>query len=163
MYICSQCGKQHEENVAFCENCGASMAAEQVSAVAEAEVTPKKAPQYAEKESLWVSIPVFLSNAVQIFAGFWAMMAVALPYIHASIHSSYWSGYYASAYYEPHVTSSIFTMIFSILGLLTALASLVPALIKFKSTEIKTILGRVLALFVGLLQIIVSIALVSQL
>ena len=84
-------------------------------------------------------------------------------YISVSISSGYWSGYYAYEHYEPHGTSSIFTMIFSILGLLTALASLVPALIKIKSTEIKTILGRVLALFVGLLQIIVSIALVSQL
>ena len=153
MYVCPNCGARYENETVFCASCGTKVVAEQISA---APVVPA-AP--AASEPVLVTLLSFGTKLIHVLTGFFAAMALALPYITTSIRSTKYS-YYASTYYNPNEVFSVFAIIMSLLGMGAAAATLVLTLIK--RTDLKTKFSGITNVVVGFLLFVLSIALVSS-
>ena len=120
MKICNNCNATFEDNVNFCSVCGAKLE----EAPAPAPVTPApEAP--APKKSVAPVILGFISNVASVLSVFFALCAIALPYIRVSVSLSKYSssGISAHAYIYHEEALAVFAFLFSMAALVLAIIS----------------------------------------
>ncbi len=152
MYICPNCGKEFNNEVAFCADCGTKVV---VKAPVEA------APAVANKpaESFVVTLLSFLANAVQIVSAFFAAVALATPYIYVRLRSSSYSSYVTTTFH-PNTGCSVFALLFALGGLALAVVSFVFSM--KNGADLKTKFAKITGMASGFLLFILSIVLLAQ-
>lgn len=151
MYICPNCGKEFNGEVAFCSECGTK-----VILKAPVEVAPANAIK--NEEPFVLTLLSFLSTIVQLISAFFAAVALATPYVYVRIRSSYSSSLTTTFY--PGEGSSVFAFLFAIGGLVLSIISFV--LTMKRGPELKTMFNKITGMVSGMLLLILGIVLLAQ-
>lgn len=161
MYFCPNCGKQYENEVAFCAVCGAKTVAPAAtpapSYVMAEPIVDAVAETNTEKEPIVTTILGFAAKISQIFAGMFALVSIIGAYLDINI-SKYYS--YAYGSFEPAVGSAIFTLLCALCALGTSGVCFVFSLIK--KTDLKTKFSKIASLTLSLALFIVSCVLLAN-
>lgn len=153
MYICPNCGKTYEDEVAFCSACGTKV----IVKPAPVEEAPDNAIKPAE--SFIVTLMSFLANAVQIVSAFFAAAALATPYIYVRLKSSSYSSYVTTTFH-PNTGCSVFALLFALGGLGLAVVSFIFSM--KNGADLKTKFNKITSMASGFLLFILSIVLLAQ-
>ena len=145
MYICPNCGKTYEDEVAFCSACGTKV----IVKPAPVEEVPYNAIKPAE--SFIVTLMSFLANAVQIVSAFFAAVALATSYVRVRTYS---------ASLIPGTGSAVFALLFAMGGLGLSVVSFIFSM--KNGADLKTKFNKITSMASGFLLFILSIVLLAQ-
>lgn len=148
MYICTNCGKEFEEEAAFCMACGSAVVAK------DAEVAA--AP--VQKENRLLTLVGFINNLLNIASGFFMALAMMLTSYSAntSIYSSKVKVY---VYSYPDETCAVFALLLAITAVAAAVFGFIFAMIKKEPTKSK--FSKITNMALSTLLFIASIVLLS--
>ena len=151
MYICTNCGKEYEEEAAFCMACGSPVVAKEEEAEV-AAVAP------VQEENRLLTLVGFINNLLNIASGFFMALAMMLTSYSAST-SIYNSKVRVYVYSNPDETCAVFALLLAITAVAAAVFSFIFAMIKREPTKSK--FCKITKMALSTLLFIASIVLLS--
>lgn len=175
MKICSNCNSQFDDNTIFCSTCGSRLDAQQNPqpqySQPQFSQPQYSQPQYAQPQYAPPTPPApksksnepnkasvilgFIGRLACIISAFFALCAIATPYIRVSVNTTY-SNIYAYAYFRPEEACSVISFLFALAALALVTVSAIMVFTKRPKTEVlfSKISGIALSFFLMIFTIV---------
>lgn len=171
MKICNNCQNQCDDSTVFCNACGNRLDAPQYSQQQYSQPQysqqqysqPAPAPMPAPKTEGSGSVTVilgFIGRIATVISVFFALCAIATPYIRVSVNTSYSSKIYAYAYFCPEEVCSVISFLFALAAL--ALVTVSAIMVFTKHPKLETVFSKISSIALNFFLFIFTIVLLAN-
>lgn len=148
MKNCPNCNSVFEDSNTFCSTCGTQL-----------ETVKQESAPAPRTEKTGSLVLTFISNVLSVFSLFFALVAIALPYIRVSVNVTS-AKIYAHAYLYPEEGCAVFSMLFALGALVLAIIGAIMCFTQKLGAEKN--FSRITKLAANVFLFILSVILVSN-